>query len=1169
MDLELTLARPDTQQIQVAVTCNDQPSHTFDLSALIPDKTNGLPHPIGDPVVYGTRLYEALFPAQSLAHRVLATQPERILLVPVGDALDAIAWEYLHGPDGFLVCDCQFARGLPVEQRMDAPLLDQNLHIVAIPSQPLDHDVPALDIDGEWLRLKESVQSVAAAMALERVRPPTLEQARLLLANQRNRVLHFMGHGGQDAQGALLCFEQENGALDAVTARQLVQRVRGTVFLVTLNACISATPGATPFSNLAAALARQRVPYALGMRFSIPDDDARTFARAFYSELARGVSVEEALFQARLTLANSPRPWVVGVPVLYTSLASPASGFRSIAGTPIVNEYQPKIAASILPRAEGAFQGRVDELKQIGTLLTGDSRPRVITIHGGGGQGKTALAREAVERFAFAWPGGVWATSFENMSGRDVVVADLARFLGIEARETLDPTQVEQRVQALLRERRLLIVLDNAETLVEAVEAHDEAAILLAEWLRQAPGPSVSLLVTSRILLGWPGEFSCELGGLSPAEGALLFRQSAPQRSEEVDMPLAQQLSGKVDGHPLSLRLLGGTFNASAITLPAFLTLYEDQLIKAENAYVGLDHRQHTLYACIDTSVRYLNAGLRSLLSGLWIFRAPFLPESAVAIFDPGAEDSEKNPSAVRDRLYTLWQRGLLTREAFAIPGGHRQFYRLLPTTRPYVKAHLEQTYDAEELHTRLGEVYAKLIETLAEELDRNPAAITIARTVHEDCEQALLYSAEPLRGDFLLSWGWLLQRLGDLSRAAELIEQAIEAVQGQNSALERRALIDRGILYRVTGQLPQAQAMYERALALIRASETREGEGVVLGNMAVIYNEMGQPQQALTFYEQALPLTRETGDKAKTLARMADVYKAIGQPQRALSLYDLALPMLRALGDKKGEATALNNLGQVYAVMGQPQQEIACYEQALPLIREVGDRIVEADILSNIALYLLNSGQLTQALAHGEQALSLQRKAGNRKGEAQVLNNLGLMYQRAQQPQQAIAYYMQALPITRAIGDRAGESSVLNNLGESYRLTGQTRQALPCYEQALTLARATGNRLVEGRILNNIGLIYDAEGQAKEAFTTFEQALVVMREIHDRAGEATVLTNTATELYGYLNQPREAIRRLERAIDLLQAMGVSQDLAGRTVKTISDYLALIRQRTADSTGDN
>src|SRR5258706_15952765 len=97
-----------------------------------------------------------------------------------------------------------------------------------------------------------------------------------------------MGHGGLHETGAVLCFEKENGYLNPVTAKQFIQRVRGTVFLVTLNACVSATPGLTLFSNLAAALVQQKTPYALGMRMSIHDDDARAFSHSFYSDLARG-----------------------------------------------------------------------------------------------------------------------------------------------------------------------------------------------------------------------------------------------------------------------------------------------------------------------------------------------------------------------------------------------------------------------------------------------------------------------------------------------------------------------------------------------------------------------------------------------------------------------------------------------------------------------------------------------------------------------------------------------------------------------------------------------------------------------------------------------------------------------------------------------------------------
>ncbi|MFZ1506992.1 MAG: CHAT domain-containing protein, partial [Anaerolineae bacterium] len=180
-----------------------------------------------------------------------------------------------------------------------------------------------------------------------------------------------MGHGGHHEGQARLLFEKDDGRLDAVTAADFVRRVRGTAFLVTLNACVSARTGATIFSNLAGLLVSQGIPYALGMQFSVSDDDARTFARVLYDELAKGSSVEEAVYQARLTVAASSLfPWAVGVPVLYTSLAAPAPGQATAAGIPRVLENQPPLAVDALPRAEGEFQGRTAELRTLGAALT-------------------------------------------------------------------------------------------------------------------------------------------------------------------------------------------------------------------------------------------------------------------------------------------------------------------------------------------------------------------------------------------------------------------------------------------------------------------------------------------------------------------------------------------------------------------------------------------------------------------------------------------------------------------------------------------------------------------------------------------------------------------------------------------------------------------------------
>jgi len=359
--VELVLTRPTSQTYGVSVICNGQFSHFFNLRLILPVEQSRPPaSPLTDPIAYGKALYSALFPYKSLALRCLEGQPQRLLLVAHDHELDAIAWEYTYGSYGpqdseetFLVLACHVVRGLPVESRQILPALNHHLHVVAIPSHPLHHDLAPLQIESEWIRLTEIFRELPFAIALERVQPPTLERLGLLLAGQQQRVVHFMGHGTQDPRtGAVVCFEQENGSLDAVTARDFLRRVHQSVFLVTLNACVSATPGETHLSNLAAALVQQHTPYALGMRFRVLDQDALLLSQALYGYLARGSSVEEATYQARLALARGQHSWTVGVPVLYTSLAQAAPGFAISEGTPTITATAPPPSLYVLPAAE-------------------------------------------------------------------------------------------------------------------------------------------------------------------------------------------------------------------------------------------------------------------------------------------------------------------------------------------------------------------------------------------------------------------------------------------------------------------------------------------------------------------------------------------------------------------------------------------------------------------------------------------------------------------------------------------------------------------------------------------------------------------------------------------------------------------------------------------------
>lgn len=936
--MELILTRQNESQVQV--TCDGLPSHSFDLHSLIPSSENqqGLPHPLEDPVTYGKAVYQALFPAGSPAQHTFAAMPDRILLVTTDNDIDAIPWEYAHGPDGFLVADYPFARGLPLDQRITTPILDRGLHIVAIPSDPLDKRLNPLNIEGEWMRLKEAISQLPNAVTLERTYPPTIEQLRSQVANRRHRVVHFMGHGGQDeVAGAFLYLEQENDTLDPVTAKQFVQRVRGSVFLVTLNACVSATPGPTQFSNLAAALVRQKVPYALGMRMSIHDDDALAFTRRFYSELASGVPVEEALFQARLTLADSPRKWAIGVPVLYTALSKPAGGYAPQVGAPIIEEHRPPVDVIALPRAEGSFQGHIDELVWLGDKLTGHERPQVITIHGSGGQGKTALAREAVERFAFAWPGGIWASSLENLPSREVFITNLAQFLGIPAQDGAAQDDVERQVLLHLSQGqpRTLIVLDNVETLIEAVNANDLAAIALVQFIREhLIRPPVSLLVISRSFLGWQGELGLELEGLHPDEGAKLFQQSAPRRSHEIEPVLAEELSRKVAGHPLSLRLLGGVFNQMSLSLAEFLRDYDAHLLAAEDRYIEVGHRLRTLYACIETSVRYLDAALLHLFSKLWIFHAPFLPETAVDIFDPEFDETKGERSLIYDQLHALWLRGLLTRGRETLREGTLEFYSLPPTMRPYIEVYLARAEEREELLAHFGAAYARLARFLRDELDRRGTAAFIAEQCREDLERGVSYVMGVDRGYYLLNWGWVLLRTGYTERSLELTEQALEIGQGQDQSLELLALNNLAYLYVSQGKYEKAEPLHQQTMPILEQQIGPEDLATArsLNNLASLYVSQGKYEKAEPLHQRALAIREQLlgplhQDTIQSLNNLADLYIKQSKYIQAEPLFQRALYVL---GPAHPDIIHLNNkLTEFHAKQTQKSEALRFFAEA------------------------------------------------------------------------------------------------------------------------------------------------------------------------------------------------------------------------------------------------
>jgi len=282
----------------------------------------------------GTRLFQAVFSGdvfnlfqRSCAQARQAGKGLRVQLRIKDPRLAGLPWEYLYNPalNRFL-SQCS---DTPVVRYLDMPeatlpqpaaLPLKTLVLIANPK-----DLPALDVEGEWQRLSQSLAPAVkrGLVQVERMEKPTLEALQdKLRSGGPYHVLHFIGHGTFDeiTQDGLLVFENEIGASQAVNGQRLgaILHNHPSLRLAVLNACEGGRGGfEDAFAGVAYSLVQQGLPAVIAMQFAITDQAALIFAREFYAALADGLPLDAALAEARVAIFAGGNDIEWGTPVLF------------------------------------------------------------------------------------------------------------------------------------------------------------------------------------------------------------------------------------------------------------------------------------------------------------------------------------------------------------------------------------------------------------------------------------------------------------------------------------------------------------------------------------------------------------------------------------------------------------------------------------------------------------------------------------------------------------------------------------------------------------------------------------------------------------------------------------------------------------------------------------
>jgi hypothetical protein len=195
--------------------------------------------------------------------------------------------------------------------------------LLVVTSSPREPD--RLDAAGEEHGLNRALAGPVedGLIELEWVSTPTWSNLEAVLAGQVWHALHFIGHGryDQERDEGILALVNEDGGENRVSASQFagllsVARVRPR--LVVLNTCASAATGQASFSGTGASLVRSGVTAVVAMQFRISDDAAVAFSNGFYTAIAHGLGVDEAVRLGRLAIVGlSPDTLEWITPVLY------------------------------------------------------------------------------------------------------------------------------------------------------------------------------------------------------------------------------------------------------------------------------------------------------------------------------------------------------------------------------------------------------------------------------------------------------------------------------------------------------------------------------------------------------------------------------------------------------------------------------------------------------------------------------------------------------------------------------------------------------------------------------------------------------------------------------------------------------------------------------------
>ena len=585
-----------------------------------------------------------------------------------------------------------------------------------------------------------------------------------------------------------------------------------------------------------------------------------------------------------------------------------------------------------------SYVGKEADIAAVGVLI---GEHRLTTLIGPGGSGKTRLASETARTLLGDLPGGAWLVELAPIGPDDDVANSTLAALGL--RDALlgdaSPAEPTDRVIAAIRERDMLLILDNCEHVIESAAAL--AHRLLGECQR------LRILATSREPLGIIGEALWPVAPLVlPADGAglreiesspavrlLQERASAVRKDLAIDvhtLSTMARICRALDGMPLAIELAAARLRT--MTLDQLAARLDDRFRLLTGGSRTELPRHRTLRAVVDWSWELLTDAERMVLRRLSVFSGGASLEAAERVCAGDAVDA----GDVLDLLTALTEKSLLVAGDDGAPR-----YRMLGTIKEYGRERLAEADESElARHAHLA-YFTELAETADPELrrDRQLEWLSTLDGEHDNISSAMrgTLAAGEAYGAMRLAagagWYWWLS--GQKAEGIELITAAANTPGDVPDEIRAMvyALI---VLFGGSGRADERNVAewIHKAYELGQRSPT----GNPMLSLVIPLERMLQAPDAVLPAWESLLDEKDPWVRALARLQLGKTRIQMGHGERDADAYlEKALAEFRALGERFGISFALTELADRIAVRGEFARACDYYEEAIAVVTEVG----------------------------------------------------------------------------------------------------------------------------------------------------------------------------------------------------------------------------------------